>query len=73
MVSHPAWGQFSGLWAEKRWGWILGIASAGLYLPLEIRELVHRFSVMSVALFVVNVAIVIVLWRNRTHHVGAAA
>jgi uncharacterized membrane protein (DUF2068 family) len=61
-----------GLWAEKRWGWILGIASAGLYLPLEIRELVHRFSWTSVALFVVNVAIVIILWRNRTHHVVVA-
>ncbi len=59
-----------GLWAEKRWGWILGIASAGLYLPLEINELFKRFTWTSVALFVVNVAIIVVLWRNRTHHVS---
>jgi uncharacterized membrane protein (DUF2068 family) len=58
-----------GLWTERRWGWILGIASAALYLPLEIRELVMRFSWTSVILFIVNLAIVIVLWRNRTHHV----
>ena len=58
-----------GLWAEKRWGWILGIASAALYLPLEIRELVMRFNWTGVVLFVVNLAIVAVLWKNRTHHV----
>ncbi len=58
-----------GLWAERRWGWILGIASAALYLPLEVREMLNRFSWLSVGLFLVNLAIVLVLWRNRTHHV----
>jgi uncharacterized membrane protein (DUF2068 family) len=58
-----------GLWAEKRWGWMLGIASAALYLPLEIREMTHRFTWTSVILFAVNLAIVAILWRNRTHHV----
>ena len=61
-----------GLWFEKRWGWILGIASAALYLPLEIREMFTRFTWTSVGLFFVNMAIVVVLWRNRTRH-GAAA
>ncbi len=58
-----------GLWAEKRWGWILGIASAALYLPLEVREFMRHFSYLSIALFAVNLVIVLVLWRNRTHHV----
>jgi uncharacterized membrane protein (DUF2068 family) len=57
-----------GLWFEKRWGWMLGIASAALYLPLEIREMVMRFTWTSVALFAVNMAIVALLWRNRTQH-----
>lgn len=61
-----------GLWFEKRWGWMLGIASAGLYLPLEIREMVTRFTWTSVGLFIVNMGIVALLWRNRTRH-GAAA
>lgn len=61
-----------GLWAEKRWGWILGIASAALYLPLEISELFKRFTWTSVVLFVLNVVIIGVLWRNRTHHVVVA-
>ena len=61
-----------GLWFEKRWGWMLGIASAALYLPLEIREMLTRFTWTSVALFAVNMGIVALLWRNRTRH-GAAA
>ena len=61
-----------GLWFDRRWGWMLGIASAALYLPLEIREMVTRFSRTGVILFAVNVVIVLVLWRNRTRHAPAA-
>lgn len=61
-----------GLWFERRWGWMLGIASAALYVPLEVREMVYRFSWTSVVLFVVNMAIVALLWRNRTRHVAVA-
>ena len=61
-----------GLWFEKRWGWMLGIASAALYLPLEIREMLNRFSWTSVGLFAVNMAIVALLWRNRTRHIPVA-
>ena len=61
-----------GLWFEKRWGWVLGIASAALYLPLEIRGLAERFTWTGVGLFVVNMTIVVLLWRNRTRHVAVA-
>jgi len=43
-----------------------------LYLPLEIREMLMRFSWTGVVLFVVNLGIVLVLWHNRTHHVVVA-
>ncbi|MEO8938470.1 MAG: DUF2127 domain-containing protein [Burkholderiaceae bacterium] len=58
-----------GLWFEKRWGWVLGIGSAALYVPLEVREMIQRFSWTSVGLFGLNIAIVVLLWRNRTRHV----
>lgn len=61
-----------GLWFQKRWGWILGIASAALYLPLEIREMVERFTWTGVGLFAVNMAIVALLWFSRTRHVVVA-
>ena len=57
-----------GRWYHKRWGWLLGIASAGLYLPLEIVEIFRRFSWNSVGLFAINVLVIILLWHNRTRH-----
>ena len=54
-----------GLWTEKRWGWILGIASAALYLPLEISGMLHRITAVNVGVFALNLAIVAVLWFNR--------
>ena len=57
-----------GLWFQKTWGWVLGLASAGLYLPLEVFEIFRRFSWISVGLFVINLSIIGLLWRNRTRH-----
>jgi uncharacterized membrane protein (DUF2068 family) len=62
-----------GLWFDKRWGWVLGIASAALYLPLEIQHMITRFTWLSVGLFALNVGIVVLLWFNRTHHVPVAS
>ena len=61
-----------GLWFEKRWGWMLGIASAAIYLPLEVIEMVRRFTWTSVILFAVNVLIIALLWRNRKRHIVVA-
>ena len=61
-----------GLWFEKRWGWVLGIASAALYLPLEVRHMINGFTWTSVGLFALNLAIVALLWRNRTRHMPVA-
>ena len=57
-----------GLWFQKRWGWLLGIASAGLYLPVEIIDIVRHLSRTNVGLFAINVLIIVLLWRNRTRH-----
>ena len=57
-----------GLWFQKRWGWLLGIASAALYLPIEIVDIVRHPSRTNVALFAINVLIIGLLWRNRTRH-----
>ncbi len=57
-----------GLWFQKRWGWVLGIAGAAIYLPFEVIEMVRHFTITSVMLFVVNLAIVALLWHFRTRH-----
>ena len=55
-----------GLWHGKRWAWIFGIASASLYLPIEIFELIKHVNRIELALFLINIAILVVLWRGRT-------
>lgn len=57
-----------GLWFQKSWGWVLGIASAGLYLPIEIVDIVRHPKWTNVALFAINVLVIVLLWRNRTRH-----
>ena len=57
-----------GLWYQKTWGWLLGIASAALYLPLEVFEIFRRFTWVSVGLLAINVLIIALLWGNRTRH-----
>lgn len=54
-----------GLWHRKRWAWIFGMASAGLYIPIEIFELAKRINWAGMILFLTNVLILIVLWRGR--------
>lgn len=54
-----------GLWYNRRWAIILGIASSGIYLPFEIRELILRQSLLSVLILTLNIIVIIVLWLGR--------
>ena len=54
-----------GLWHGKRWAWIFGMASAGLYVPIEIFELIKHVNEVEVVLFLTNIVILVVLWRGR--------
>ena len=57
-----------GLWHERAWAEWLGVISGGLYLPLEIYELMVGVTLIKVVLFVINVLIVAFL--GRTLHRG---
>lgn len=54
-----------GLWRGKRWAWILGMASAATYVPIEIFELARRVSWAGMAVFLINCLILVLLWRGR--------
>ena len=54
-----------GLWVGRHWAVILGIASAGLYLPFEILELLAHFSWPGLSIFLTNLLVVAILWRYR--------
>jgi uncharacterized membrane protein (DUF2068 family) len=56
----------TGLWLRKRWGeWLTVIITSSL-VPVEIYEIYRHFSIVKVAVLVLNVAIVIYLvWHMR--------
>jgi uncharacterized membrane protein (DUF2068 family) len=66
-----------GLFRERAWAeWLAAVAS-GIFIPAEVAEVLHRPSILSVGVLVVNVAIVAVmahaLWRRRRSRTGSEA
>lgn len=47
-----------GLWLGKRWAEWLAVVATGLFIPLEISELLHKPSTAKAATFVLNVLVV---------------
>src|SRR5262245_18376351 len=58
-----------GLWRQRRWAEWFAVGAVGLYIPIELYELVRRLTWVRVSLLAVNVAIVAylgrVLWQTR--------
>ncbi len=54
-----------GLWHGRQWAWVFGMASAGIYIPIEVFELIKHVNWTEAILFLVNVLILIFLWRGR--------
>lgn len=47
-----------GLWQQRRWAEWLAAVSGGIYIPLEIYELVVRVTIIRVGALVINLAVV---------------
>ncbi|OZI37017.1 hypothetical protein CAL29_00825 [Bordetella genomosp. 10] len=58
-----------GLWHDHVWGEWLGALSGAIYIPFEVRHLLHAPSAFAAAVVVANVLIVVFLgsqlWRRR--------
>jgi uncharacterized membrane protein (DUF2068 family) len=55
-----------GLWLERRWAEYLTVVATAGFLPLEIRELLNRVTVLRLLAFAVNVAVLVYLvWAKR--------
>jgi uncharacterized membrane protein (DUF2068 family) len=55
-----------GLWRQKRWAEYLTVVATAGFLPFEIREIIHRVTVVRVGAFVINMAVLIyLLWAKR--------
>lgn len=59
-----------GLWFDRNWASWLGALSGGIYVPIEVYELVEKPSLLRLGLLITNTAIVIYLgyrlWQRRT-------
>jgi uncharacterized membrane protein (DUF2068 family) len=67
-----------GLYLEKAWAEYLTLAITASFLPIEIRELMHRFTWARVGIFVINVVVliylvIIVFERQRKNRTSASA
>lgn len=55
-----------GLWMMKRWGEYFAVVATGIFLPLEIYDLVEKITVLRVLLFLINVAAIVwLIWSKR--------
>jgi uncharacterized membrane protein (DUF2068 family) len=52
------WVEAYGLWFERRWAEWFALIAGGIYVPVEIYELVHRPSWIKAAVLITNLAIV---------------
>lgn len=52
-----------GLWTDRAWAEWLAALSGGLYVPIEVAELLHRPTALGAAVLVVNAAVVAVMVR----------
>jgi uncharacterized membrane protein (DUF2068 family) len=60
-----------GLWRERRWAEWFAVISGGMFLPVELYELVHRVTAVRAGVVFVNVSIVaylIYLFRYESRH-----
>ncbi|GGQ06248.1 DUF2127 domain-containing protein [Shewanella litoralis] len=52
-----------GLWHNLRWTQWFALVSGAIYLPFELYEMVHHFSLLSVIVLLINLAIVLYMFR----------
>lgn len=60
-----------GLWMERAWAEWLALVSGMIYLPFEVYEMARRPDAIRIAVFLVNVAVVVYMaylrWDARAH------
>ena len=56
-----------GLWYERRWAEWFAMVCGGVYIPVEIYEMWHRFTWIKAAVFLTNVAIVLYMAYALRH------
>jgi uncharacterized membrane protein (DUF2068 family) len=61
-----------GLWRARAWAEWIALVSGALYLPFEVRLMMHRVTLLHTAFLVVNVAVVAFMFYLRIYLPGRA-
>lgn len=65
-----------GLWMERAWAEWLALVSGAIYLPFEIYEIARRPDIVRIAIFLINVAVVLYMaylrWDARVRGVAGS-
>jgi uncharacterized membrane protein (DUF2068 family) len=60
-----------GLWLQRQWAEWFAVLTGGMYIPIELFELIHKITWPRVTVLSVNVAIVVylvyILYQSRNH------
>jgi len=55
-----------GLWLMRRWGEYVAVVGTGIFIPLELYEIVERVTVLRIGALIINLfAVVYILWTKR--------
>lgn len=54
-----------GLWQGMQWAWLFGMASAGVYVPIEIYETLEKPGWAGAAVLAMNLLVLAILWYGR--------
>ncbi|MFV2029927.1 DUF2127 domain-containing protein [Neisseria sp. S1] len=57
-------GEGYGLYRERTWGYWFSFIAYGLFIPVELYEVVKRFNFVHCMVFVVNIAIMVVIYKR---------
>jgi uncharacterized membrane protein (DUF2068 family) len=61
-------GEAYGLWFDRQWAQWLGVASGGIYVPIELYELFHHASWVKLISLLANVGVVVFLVQRIARH-----
>jgi uncharacterized membrane protein (DUF2068 family) len=61
-----------GLWMQRQWAEWFGLLTGGIYIPVELLEIMRKVTPVRIAVFLVNVVIVgylaFIIYRSKQNH-----
>jgi uncharacterized membrane protein (DUF2068 family) len=59
-----------GLWNDRLWAIWFAVASGALFLPMELNELIEKFTIVRIIILLINTLLVFYLFRLGRHRIS---